>query len=395
MPLADAYEALPGKTPADLHVLLVDDEDHLRQALVEAFRLKGYRVTPASSAQEALAALRAARCDVLVTDLMLPDMDGIALMERTRLMQPGALVILMTGQGTVDSAVKALKGGAYDYILKPFRLDEIFLIVSRGLEQQRLRQENLQLNEINRRLQELDQIKSDLLSTVTHEFRTPLAILHGWLDLFLGLHLGALNPDQTEGLSAMKQGAQRLGRLIGNLLAYVEFDQGEISLWDQEVSLPDILRAAVQNFEPEIKDRALSVTWELDPALTACWLDPEKVTILFGNLVENAVKFNEPNGQLRVAARVDGDDAEVTITNTGVVIPAEGIARLLEPFTQGDMSIRRPAGGLGLGLAVARAIVDAYRGHIAIESGRERGTTVRVRLPQRGGRLNPLGAGRT
>ena len=394
MPLAETYEALPGKTPADLHVLLVDDEDHLRQALAEAFRLKGYRVTPASSAQEALAVLRAARCDVLVTDLMLPDMDGLALMERSRLMQPGTLVILMTGQGTVDSAVKALKGGAYDYILKPFGLDELFLIVSRGLEQQRLRQENLELNEINKRLQELDQIKSDLLSTVTHEFRTPLAILHGWLDLFLGLHLGALSPDQTEGLGAMKQGAQRLGRLIGNLLAYVEFDQGEISLWDQEVSLPDILRAAVQNFEPEIKDRALSLTWDLDPALTSCWLDPEKVAILFGNLVENAVKFNEPNGKLRVAARMDGDAVEVTITNTGAVIPAEGIARLLEPFTQGDMSIRRAAGGLGLGLAVARAIVDGYRGHMAIESGRERGTTVRVRLPQRGGRSHPLGAGR-
>ncbi len=383
MPVSEARESLPAKSPADLHVLLVDDEDHLRHALAEAFKLQGYQVTSAPTAHEALAALRAARVEVIVTDLMLPDMDGITLMERARLMQPGALVVLMTGQGTIDSALKALKGGAYDYILKPFRLDEIFLIVSRGLEQQRLRQENLQLNEINRRLQELDQIKSDLLSTVTHEFRTPLAILHGWLDLFLGQHLGALTPDQTEGLGAMKQGAQRLGRLIGNLLAYVEFDQGEISLWDQEGSLPEILRAAVQNFEPEIKDRAITLSLDLDPAMPSCWLDPEKAGILFGNLIENAVKFNEPHGQLRVAARVEGDDVEVTITNTGAVIPADRIARLLEPFTQGDMSIRRAAGGVGLGLSVARAIVDAYRGHMAIESGRERGTTVRVRLPLR------------
>jgi len=394
MPASEARQTHPANPLADCPVLLVDDEENLRRGLTEAFRLKGYRVTAAASAQEAVAALRSARFDVIVTDLILPDMDGIALMERTRLMQPGALVVLMTGQGTIDSAVKALKGGAYDYVLKPFRLEEMFLIVSRGLEQQRLRQENLQLNEINRRLQELEQLKSDLLSTVTHEFRTPLAILQGWLDLFLSQHLGSLTADQREGLGAMKQGAQRLGRLIGNLLAYVEFDQGEISLWDQEVRLPDLLRAAVRNFEPEIKDRALTVSLDLDPAMPLCWLDPEKTGILFGNLIENAVKFNEPSGQLWVAARAEGDEVEVTITNSGGVIPADGIARLLEPFTQGDMSIRRAAGGLGLGLAVARAIVDAYRGHLAIESGRGRGTTVRVRLPLRGGRpAGPAGGG--
>lgn len=394
MPVVEAREAHPANAPADCPVLLVDDEENLRRGLTEAFRLKGYRVTPAATAQEALAALRSARFDVIITDLRLPDMDGIALMERARLMHPGALLVLMTGQGTIDSAVKALKGGAYDYVLKPFRLEEMFLIISRGLEQARLRQENLQLNEINRRLQELDQIKSDLLSTVTHEFRTPLAILQGWLDLFLSQHLGSLTGDQREGLGAMKQGAQRLGRLIGNLLAYVEYDQGEISLWDQEVCLPELLQGAVRNFEPEIKDRALSVSLDFDPAMPPCWLDPEKAGILFGNLIENAVKFNEPSGQLRVAARAEGDEVEVTITNSGGVIPADGIARLLEPFTQGDMSIRRAVGGLGLGLAVARAIVDAYRGHLAIESGRERGTTVRARLPLRGARPVPPAGGR-
>jgi len=143
MPASEARQTHPANPLADCPVLLVDDEENLRRGLTEAFRLKGYRVTAAASAQEAVAALRSARFDVIVTDLILPDMDGIALMERTRLMQPGALVVLMTGQGTIDSAVKALKGGAYDYVLKPFRLEEMFLIVSRGLEQQRLRQENL------------------------------------------------------------------------------------------------------------------------------------------------------------------------------------------------------------------------------------------------------------
>jgi signal transduction histidine kinase len=369
----------------------VDDEESLRVALAQAFKLEGYRVATAATAQEAIEAMRGAPCEVVITDLMLPDMDGIALTERARLMQPGALVVLMTGQGTIDSAVKALKGGAYDYILKPFRLEELFVIVARGLEQQRLRQENIQLSEINRRLYELDQIRSDLLSAITHEFRTPLTIIHGWVDLLLGQHLGGLTPDQQESVVAVKQGAQRLGRLIGNLLAYVEFERGEINLQTQEVHLPELLRSVVQPFEPEIKERGLTVHFDLEAEIPDLWLDPEKVGLLFSNLVENGIKFNERDGQLRLAARMVADDVEVGISNTGTPIPADGIAKLMQPFIQGDMSMTRSAGGLGLGLAVARVIVDAYRGQIAIESGMGGGTTVRVRLPLRASRPAPVG----
>lgn len=380
-----------GTSPrSGVQVLIVDDEENLRLALTQAFKLEGYQVTPAATAPEALEALRVVPFDVMITDLMLPDMDGIALMERALLIQPGALVILMTGQGTIDSAVKALKGGAYDYVLKPFTLEEIFHIVARGLEQQRLRQENVQLSEINRRLRELDQIKSDLLSAITHEFRTPLTIIYGWLDLLLGDRFGRLTPDQQESLEAVKQSAVRLGRLIGNLLAYVEVEGGDISLEDQELRIPELLRAVAQQFETEVKERGLTVNFDWDPRMPSLWLDPEKARLLFSNLFDNAIKFNHRQGQIRVAAHPAEGGVEVAITNTGAPMPPDGIAKLMQPFIQGDMSMTRAAGGLGLGLAVARAIVDAYRGQMAIESGRGSGTTVRVRLPLRTSPAAPL-----
>ncbi|MFI5340270.1 MAG: response regulator, partial [Candidatus Methylomirabilales bacterium] len=165
------------RSPAS--ILIVDDEEALRATLVTAFTLEGYRAVGAGSAREALQRLQQAPCDVLLVDLRMPDIDGIQLMERVRERTPDTLVILMTGGATVESAVRALKGGAYDYILKPFSLPEIFRVVERGLEQQRLKQENVQLNELNRRLQEIDQIKSNLLSAITHEFRTPLTVMSG------------------------------------------------------------------------------------------------------------------------------------------------------------------------------------------------------------------------
>lgn len=362
-------------------------------ALTEVFQRQGYRATPAATAREALGALRTASFDVVVTDLILPDRDGLALMEQARLAQPGALLVLMTGHGTIDSAVKALKGGAYDYILKPFRLDEILHIVARGLDQQRLRQENIHLNEINQRLQELDQIKSDLLSAITHEFRTPLAIIQGWVDMLLDHQLGQVPPEQQEALAAVRQGSDRLGRLIGNLLTYLELEQEENPLSQQEVRLPELLQSVVVTLQPEIQDQRITVRYDLDPDMPPCWLDPERAGILFANLIENAVKFNQRNGSIEVAARVRSGAVEVAITNSGEVISSEGLATLVQPFTQGDMSRTRAAGGLGLGLAVVRAIVDACGGALAFEPGAQGGTTVRVRLPQRGQGPTPAGGG--
>jgi len=378
--------ALPGATrPAGASLLVVDDDEAMRAALTEALRLQGYRVTPAASAREAREALRVTPFDVVITDLVLPDRDGLALMEEARIAQPGALVVLMTGHGTIGSAVKALKGGAFDYILKPFRLDEILHLVSRGLDQRRLRQENVHLSEINRRLHELDQIKSDLLSAITHEFRTPLAIIHGWVDMLLDQRLGRLAPEQSEALGAVKQGSDRLGRLIGNLLAYLELERGESTLSQQEIRLPELLQSVVLALQPEIRDQGLTVRYDMDPAMSPCWLDPERVGILFANLIENAIKFNQRNGTIEVAARVGSGRAEVAITNSGVAMPPDALATLVQPFTQGDMSRTRSAGGLGLGLAVVRAIVNAYRGDLAFEPAPQGGgTTVRVRLPQRG-----------
>lgn len=362
-------------------ILIADDEVGLQISLVKAFAIEGYRAVGAGSATEALHLLEQGAFDVLLTDLLMPDLDGIALMERVRQRFPSMVVILMTGGATVESAVRALKGGASDYIVKPFTLVEIFHTVGRALEQQRLKQENVQLNEINRRLQEIDQIKSNLLSAITHEFRTPLTIMHGWLDLLVGNHFGRLTAEQQESLSAVRKSAVRLGRLISNLLVFVEDDRGQVARERVPVSLADLLRDAAGELAPDCAERRVRFQMEIDPALPTLLADADRLRLAFINLMENAIKFNDADGAVVVQALGDDRAVEVTITNTHGEIPTERIPRLLQPFTQGDMSTTRAAGGLGLGLAVARSILDAHGGQLAVESGRGRGTTVRVRLP--------------
>jgi len=362
-------------------ILIVDDEEALQTSLVTAFALEGYRAAGAGSGREALQRLQQNSWDALLVDLRMPDIDGIQLMERVRESAPDTLVILMTGGGTVETAVRALKGGAYDYILKPFTLAEIFHIVKRGLEQQRLKLENVQLSELNRRLRELDQIKTNLLSAVTHEFRTPLTVMSGWLDLLLGDHFGQLSGKQRESLTAVRTGTVRLGRLISNLLVFVESDRSQLAGKRLPLNLGDVLRDILTELSPECEERQVSARVESAPELPSLLGDGEHLRVLFFNLVENAIKFNEPGGEVVIRARLDESSFLVSVTNARGEIPAERIPHLLEPFTQGDMSASRAASGLGLGLAVARLIADAHGGRMAIESGQGRGTTVHVRLP--------------
>jgi len=362
-------------------LLIVDDEENLRTSLCQAFRMEGYEVTGAADAQEALALIQGANFDVLLSDLMMPGLDGLALLEKARVLMPEAVIILMTGQATVESAIRALKGGAYDYILKPFKLEEIFHVVGRGLEQQRLRRENLALAEINRRLTEIDQIKSDLLSAITHEFRTPLTIIYGWMDLLLSGQFGAVSAGLREGVEAIGHSARRLGRLIANLLAYVEFERDEAALREQVVDLGEILRAVAAQLSSEYAEKRVRVEFLREVPATSLRGDPEKLTLLFSNLVENAIKFNLAGGRVLLEATVADGVATVAITNTHGRIPEERLARLFEPFTQGDMTLTRAAGGLGLGLSVARAIVGALAGSIAFRQAEPQGTTVSVTLP--------------
>jgi len=362
-------------------LLIVDDEENLRTSLFQAFRMEGYEVTGAADAQEALALIQGSNFDVLLSDLMMPGLDGLALLEKARVLMPEAVIILMTGQATVESAIRALKGGAYDYILKPFKLEEIFHVVGRGLEQQRLRRENLALAEINRRLTEIDQIKSDLLSAITHEFRTPLTIIYGWMDLLLSGQFGAVSAGLREGVEAIGHSARRLGRLISNLLAYVEFERDEAALREQVVDLGEILRAVAAQLSSEYAEKRVRVEFLREVPATSLRGDPEKLTLLFSNLVENAIKFNLAGGRVLLEATAADGVATVAITNTHGRIPEERLARLFEPFTQGDMTLTRAAGGLGLGLSVARAIVGALAGSIAFRQAEPQGTTVSVTLP--------------
>ena len=364
-------------------ILVVDDEADLRLTLCQAFEMEGYDVREAADSAQAVSLLSGEPFDVVLLDLMMPKIDGLPLLEKARSILPEAVIVVMTGQATVEAAMNAVNEGAVDYIQKPFRLEQVFHVVARGLQVGRLRQENLALMAANRRLEEIDRMRSDLLSVIAHEFRTPLTIISGWVELLLSEQVGPPNPEQREGLSSIREGSRRLGHMLSNVVAHVEHDRGAAGVEGGEVPLLELIALALKDLQVPIREKRLTV--EIRPEIEGLLVhgDVERLRLLFFNLLENAVKCNEPDGEILLSADSVASGVEVSVINTRGAIVPEHSTTLSDPSFHGDVNVSRGVRGLGLGLSVAATIAAAHGGEIRFLQGQGQGGSAVVRLPHR------------
>src|SRR5580692_10958171 len=195
-------------------LMVVDDETAHMRALCDTLGFEGYQVTGYPSANEALRHLSAGECDLLLTDLMMPDMNGIELFRAARAVDPDIAGVIMTGHGTIDTAVAALQIGALDYVLKPFRLNVILPVIARALDIRRLRMENAVLQRREReQAQELAAAYQDLESfsySISHDLRSPLRAIRGMTDLYLEEAEDTLTEGGRRRLEQIMRGADRM-----------------------------------------------------------------------------------------------------------------------------------------------------------------------------------------
>lgn len=357
-------------------ILVADDETATRELLARALSSKGFVVETAVDGLDALEKIKKHAFDLLVTDLLMPNMGGLDLMQKSCEIYPDLIIIVVTAHATLETALQALKQGAYDYIIKPFEPDHIVPVIERGLEKLHLRQKNAELEMITRKLQEVEQMKADLLDTITHEFSTPIAIIKAYVDMFLDGHFDTSNPRHVESLRSIRSAVIRLERLVMNLLTLSLSKGTNFELKRESIFIQDIISNALSQLNEDINKKNINVVLNIEKHLPAIDADPSKLSIAVLNLLDNAIKFNKSNGIIRISAsQLKSKSIGVAISDTGIGIPQDKLDEIYSPFTQVDMSSTREHQGTGLGLAVAKTIVEAHDGKITLKSKLGKGST--------------------
>jgi signal transduction histidine kinase/DNA-binding response OmpR family regulator len=251
-----------------------------------------------------------------------------------------------------------------------------------------LEDSNTKLANLNEELKQLDRVKSDLLANVSHELRTPLTSIKGYTEYILEGKLGAITQKQQKGLIVVQKNLDRLSKLINALLDYSLMDAEKMVLMIKPFNLKLLSKQVVVNLGSELEKRNLRFQIEMPDDLPLVIGDKEKIYQVLENLTINAIKFTETGGRIFLRAAPCIEDSRlcvrIHVSDTGVGIPEQALPRIFDRFYQVDATSKRKYGGMGLGLAIARSIVEAHKGQIKAESEVGKGTTFTVILPALG-----------
>ncbi len=228
----------------------------------------------------------------------------------------------------------------------------------------------------------LDRLKSDMVSTVSHELKTPLTSVQMAIHLLLEELVGPLEPKQVELLLAARQDSDRILTMINDLLDLTRIEQGRVQLDLTAVPASELVDEAVKRFQPQAHSGGLSLSAELRHDDLTVMVDRERIEHVFDNLIMNAIQHTARGGSVTVGAFSQGEQARFVVRDTGEGISAEHVARVFEKFYR--VPSTRHAGGAGLGLAIVREIVTAHGGQIEVASSPGKGATFTFSLPATG-----------
>ncbi len=417
-----------------VQILIVDDHRDNLLALEAVLSPLGHRMLRAASGRAALKVLLQEEIALILLDVAMPDVDGYEVAEliRGRQANRDTPIIFITANPKSASAVfKGYSVGAVDYIFKPVSADVLISKVnvfvdlyrrSRALKRQaqdlrrahdeldlRVRERTEELARTNQRLkaviaqrrraegeraellgreqearreaERVNRTKDEFLATLSHELRTPLNAMLGWAHL---LETGQLEPNSVQrAVKVIKSNALAQKQLIEDILDVSRIINGKMMLKMSSVDIRGIVDGALDTLRPAAEAKRITVTIDVPEVLETCG-DRDRLQQVVWNLLSNAIKFTPRDG--RVDVRVDnlGTDLRIVVSDNGHGIAPAFIPHIFDRFSQADSSATRAHGGLGLGMAIVRHLVELHGGTVQAESeGENRGATFTVTLPIR------------
>src|SRR3954452_5479972 len=378
-----------------IRVLLIeDDEDDyvFTRDLLAEIGGQRFELAWASTYEGGLLRVLEDRFDVCLLDFRLGARTGLELLREARAGNSGSPgfntpIILMTGQGDQEIDLEAMRSGAADYLVKG-EIDAAGLerSIRYAVQHRRMEEERVRLvreQEARHLAEEANRAKDELIAMVSHELRNPLNAMLGWVTL---LNSGKLDEEaRRRALEVIERNARAQAQLIDDLLDIARVASGNLRLDLHPVDLAQVVEKALDAMHPAAEAKSVAVTADLERPLEMAAGDPDRLHQVVANLLSNAVKFTPGGGTVEISLKREGGEARITVRDSGDGISAAFLPHVFERFRQGEEGPGRRQGGLGLGLAIARHIVEGHGGTIRVDSpGEGQGATFTVSLPLQG-----------
>lgn len=357
-------------------VLVIDDEESMRDSCCLILAKEGFETDSAQNGKIGLEKARKISPDFVLIDLKMPGIGGLDVLDQIKQINPDIIPIVITGYATVESAVEAMKRGAYDFLPKPFTPEELRLIIRRGIERKRLQQEAESL----RREKKL--IEENFITMVSHQLRSPLVAVAQYFEVILGGYVGEVDPRPKEMIQKAKTRLEGLLDLINDWLSIARMNGGQLVERLKPAHLEPLLAKLLDFLQTLTKENNITLSLAPPSGSDLAQVDAETLEQVFANLITNAITYNKPGGSVTVSIREAEDSVIVDVTDTGVGITKEHLPLIFDQFYQIERSKRTGDKGSGLGLTIAKKIVEAHGGKIDVSSEAGQGSTFSVFLPK-------------
>jgi two-component system, sensor histidine kinase and response regulator len=363
-------------------ILVVEDHDLLLLAIRDILEVEGYEVATASDGIDALERMKTFVPELIIADISMPRMDGFRFFEEIRTHPEWIPIpfVFLTARAEREDRLRGKALGAEDYIVKPFDPQELVVVVNSRIGRAQAIREATEGG--------FEELKRQIITLLGHELRTPLTSVYGYTELALEEAANLPPGDFQHFLSGIKKGADRLTRLVEDLLLVVRLDTGEIEhelelLGAVQEDVADQIRRIVKIKETSVTERGGTLELEVPPQLPPVYIHDYFLADTLERLIDNGIKFSpKDRRRVRVSATASDEYVSISVRDWGVGIPPDQVAHLFERFRQINRD-KLEQQGTGLGLVIAQALTTSMGGHITVESvqGQDSGSTFTVHLP--------------
>ena len=364
-------------------ILVADDDPVLLDSAYSSLSTAGYRVVRATNGIEAISKLEDFRFDLIIADLEIPQLDGFSLLEavRGRNETRHVPVIVITGHNRFDWIERAYALGATSFMFKPLNWTQFGHHLRYIL---RASQQETQLREARDAAEAASRLKSNVLAVVTHEFRTPLHQIIGFSDLLAKQESDESKRQASRQYSGhIREAALNLDQMVSDILIFSRLMASKPALSEQDLSISPLMSSAVQTLAKKAADKGVAITSRVSKSADVDLVcDRAIFQRAVAHLVENAVEHSPSGGSVVVGVDLSRSGELVCfVKDDGPGLEPARVEELLDPLSQGDMSLTRSGTGLGIGLSIARLAAEAHGGQLHLETAPGAGTTVALVFP--------------